>query len=173
MKEEDLVRLKRVQKVFNEKKVSGRKFAGSIGLQPGSGAKLLGGITKLTKTLARSIELEYGYRANWLYYGEEPEKVDPLEKLDPIQRVKLEILDSGGNNPEQKVDFIKTIVDQDLNVTLLVMMLRSRDISKNVKRRGAKAKLLNCLKSNINDANEIYKKLIQDFDGCGASCERG
>jgi hypothetical protein len=169
MKEEDLVRLKRVQKVFNEKKVSGRKFAGSIGLQPGSGAKLLGGITKLTKTLARSIELEYGYRANWLYYGEEPEKVDPLEKLDPIQRVKLEILDSGGNNPEQKVDFIKTMVDQDLNVTLLVMMLRSRDISKNVKRRGAKAKLLNLLKSNINDANEIYKKLIQDFDRCGAN----
>ena len=169
MKEEDLVRLKRVQKVFNEKKVSGRKFAGSIGLQPGSGAKLLGGITKLTKTLARSIELEYGYRANWLYYGEEPEKVDPLEKLDPIQRVKLEILDSGGNNPEQKVDFIKTMVDQDLNVTLLVMMLRSRDISKNVKRRGAKAKLLNRLKSNINDANEIYKKLIQDFDRCGAN----
>ena len=169
MKEEDLVRLKRVQKVFNEKKVSGRKFAGSIGLQPGSGAKLLGGITKLTKTLARSIELEYGYRANWLYYGEEPEKVDPLEKLDPIQRVKLEILDSGGNNPEQKVDFIKTMVDQDLNVTLLVMMLRSRDISKNVERRGAKAKLLNRLKININDANEIYKKLIQDFDGCGAN----
>jgi hypothetical protein len=169
MKQEDKERLKRVQKVFNEKKVSGRKFAGSIGLQPGSGAKLLGGITKLTKTLARSIELEYGYRANWLYYGEEPEKVDPLEKLDPIQRVKLEILDSGGNNPEQKVDFIKTMVDQDLNVTLLVMMLRSRDISKNVKRRGAKAKLLNLLKSNINDANEIYKKLIQDFDRCGAN----
>ena len=70
MNQEDKERLKRVHKVFMEEEVSGRKFAGSIGLQPGSGAKLLGGVTKLTKTLARSIELEYGYRANWLYYGE-------------------------------------------------------------------------------------------------------
>ena len=167
MKEEDLVRLKRVQKVFNEKKVSGRKFAGSIGLQPGSGAKLLGGITKLTKTLARSIELEYGYRANWLYYGEEPEKVDPLEKLDPIQRIQLDILKQGGVAPELKAESLKMMVSNQAHGVLLGMMMISLRHSRNIQDSVVPKNVLDKYEKNRIKANELLNKFDIAFEeGC-------
>ena len=167
MKQEDKERLKRVQKVFNEKKVSGRKFAGSIGLQPGSGAKLLGGITKLTKTLARSIELEYGYRANWLYYGEEPEKVDPLEKLDPIQRIQLDILNQDGVAPELKAESLKVMVLNQAHGVLLGMMMISLRHSRNIQNRGAPKKILDKYEQNRIKANELLNKFDIAFEeGC-------
>ena len=167
MKQEDKERLKRVQKVFNEKKVSGRKFAGSIGLQPGSGAKLLGGITKLTKTLARSIELEYGYRANWLYYGEEPEKVDPLEKLDPIQRIQLDILNQDGVAPELKAESLKMMVLNQAHGVLLGMMMISFRHSINIQTRGAPNKILDKYEQNRIKANELLNKFDIAFkEGC-------
>ena len=167
MKKEDLVRLKRVQKVFNEKKVSGRKFAGSIGLQPGSGAKLLGGITKLTKTLARSIELEYGYRANWLYYGEEPEKVDPLEKLDPIQRIQLDILNQDGVAPELKAESLKVMVLNQAHGVLLGMMMISLRHSRNIQNSGVPKNILDKYEQNRIKANKLLNKFDIDLEeGC-------
>ena len=167
MKQEDKERLKRVQKVFNEKKVSGRKFAGSIGLQPGSGAKLLGGITKLTKTLARSIELEYGYRANWLYYGEEPEKVDPLEKLDPIQRIQLDILKQGGVAPELKAESLKMMVSNQAHGVLLGMMMISLRHSRNIQDSVVPKNVLDKYEKNRIKANELLNKFDIAFEeGC-------
>ena len=167
MKQEDKERLKRVQKVFNEKKVSGRKFAGSIGLQPGSGAKLLGGITKLTKTLARSIELEYGYRANWLYYGEEPEKVDPLEKLDPIQRIQLDILNQDGVAPELKAESLKVMVLNQAHGVLLGMMMISLRHSRNIQNSGVPKNILDKYEQNRIKANKLLNKFDIDLEeGC-------
>jgi hypothetical protein len=64
--------IERLQIVAAETKLSGRQFAVSIGLQPSSGGKIFSRDTKLTQTVANSIELVHGYSANWLLKGELP-----------------------------------------------------------------------------------------------------
>ncbi len=86
--------LERLQILVDEKKLSGRQFAISIGLQPSSGGKILGGITKLSQTLANSIELVHGYSAKWLLTGELP-KYSSSKQLIREQQLLLELMEFG------------------------------------------------------------------------------
>ena len=84
--------LERLHILVDEKKLSGRQFAISIGLQPSSGGKILGGITKLSQTLANSIELVHGYSAKWLLTGELP-KYSSSKQLIREQQLLLELME--------------------------------------------------------------------------------
>ncbi len=84
--------LGRLHILVDEKKLSGRQFAISIGLQPSSGGKILGGITKLSQTLANSIELVHGYSAKWLLTGELP-KYSSSKQLIREQQLLLELME--------------------------------------------------------------------------------
>ena len=86
--------LERLHILVDEKKLSGRQFAISIGLQPSSGGKILGGITKLSQTLANSIELVHGYSAKWLLTGELP-KYSSSKQLLREQQLLLELMEFG------------------------------------------------------------------------------
>jgi len=86
--------LERLHILVDEKKLSGRQFAISIGLQPSSGGKILGGITKLSQTLANSIELVHGYSAKWLLTGELP-KYSSSKQLIHEQQLLLELMEFG------------------------------------------------------------------------------
>ena len=86
--------LERLHILVDEKKLSGRQFAISIGLQPSSGGKILGGITKLSQTLANSIELVHGYSAKWLLTGELP-KYSSSKQLMREQQLLLELMEFG------------------------------------------------------------------------------
>ena len=84
--------LERLHILADEKNLSGRQFAISIGLQPSSGGKILGGITKLSQTLANSIELVHGYSAKWLLTGELP-KYSSSKQLIHEQQLLLELME--------------------------------------------------------------------------------
>ena len=86
--------LERLHILVDEKKLSGRQFAISIGLQPSTGGKILGGITKLSQTLANSIELVHGYSAKWLLTGELP-KYSSSKQLIREQQLLLELMEFG------------------------------------------------------------------------------
>ena len=62
--------LNRLRIVLKESGLSGRKFAEKIGLKAESATRLFNGVTGLTKPLAYSIELHFGFRAKWLLTGE-------------------------------------------------------------------------------------------------------
>jgi len=84
--------LERLHILVDGKKLSGRQFAISIGLQPSTGGKILGGITKLSQTLANSIELVHGYSAKWLLTGELP-KYSSSKQLIHEQQLLLELME--------------------------------------------------------------------------------
>jgi len=56
------------------------------------GGKILGGITKLSQTLANSIELVHGYSAKWLLTGELP-KYSSSKQLIHEQQLLLELME--------------------------------------------------------------------------------
>jgi len=62
--------LNRLRIVLKESGMSGRKFAEKIGLKAESATRLFNGVTGLTKPLAYSIELHFGFRSQWLLTGE-------------------------------------------------------------------------------------------------------
>jgi len=83
--------LERVLEVKETTALSGRKFGKEIGLQPGSATKLLNGVTSLSSPLANSIELKFGYRAEWLLTGELPKKSPAQGSLSTENRALVEL----------------------------------------------------------------------------------
>ena len=106
--------LERLHILVDEKKLSGRQFAISIGLQPSSGGKILGGITKLSQTLANSIELVHGYSAKWLLTGELP-KYSSSKQLIREQQLLLELMEFGWGSFPMLLMVEKHLVDYMLN----------------------------------------------------------
>ena len=106
--------LERLHILVDEKKLSGRQFAISIGLQPSSGGKILGGITKLSQTLANSIELVHGYSAKWLLTGELP-KYSSSKQLIREQQLLLELMEFGWASFPMLLMVEKHLVDYMLN----------------------------------------------------------
>lgn len=102
--------LERLHILVDEKKLSGRQFAISIGLQPSTGGKILGGITKLSKTLANSIELVHGYSAKWLLTGELP-KYSSSKQLLREQQLLLELMEFGWGSFPMLLMVEKHLVD--------------------------------------------------------------
>ena len=68
--------LKRLHIVLKDSGMSGRQFAVKIGLKAESATRLFNGVTGLTKPLAYSIELHFGFGAKWLFTGEESIVID-------------------------------------------------------------------------------------------------
>jgi hypothetical protein len=102
--------LGRLHILVDEKKLSGRQFAISIGLQPSTGGKILGGITKLSQTLANSIELVHGYSAKWLLTGELP-KYSSSKQLIREQQLLLELMEFGWGSFPMLLMVEKHLVD--------------------------------------------------------------
>ena len=102
--------LERLHILVEEKKLSGRQFAISIGLQPSTGGKILGGITKLSQTLANSIELVHGYSAKWLLTGELP-KYSSSKQLIHEQQLLLELMEFGWGSFPMLLMVEKHLVD--------------------------------------------------------------
>ena len=102
--------LERLHILVDEKKLSGRQFAISIGLQPSTGGKILGGITKLSQTLANSIELVHGYSAKWLLTGELP-KYSSSKQLIREQQLLLELMEFGWGSFPMLLMVEKHLVD--------------------------------------------------------------
>ena len=102
--------LERLHILVDEKKLSGRQFAISIGLQPSTGGKILGGITKLSQTLANSIELVHGYSAKWLLTGELP-KYSSSKQLIHEQQLLLELMEFGWGSFPMLLMVEKHLVD--------------------------------------------------------------
>jgi len=93
--------LERLQSVLKQQEgMSGRKFAEAIGLKAESATRLFNGVTGLTKPLANSIELKFGYRAEWLLTGEGNRRVDPRRNLDTEDLAALESLSLHSPNDE-------------------------------------------------------------------------
>ena len=82
---------KRLKTVFNASGKSSRAFSESIGLKPTSFHKVLTGAAGLTIPLANSIELNHGYRAEWLLTGKGLMKVGKHKQLSPVERCILEV----------------------------------------------------------------------------------
>ena len=82
---------KRLKTVFNASGKSSRAFSESIGLKPTSFHKVLTGPAGLTIPLANSIELNHGYRAEWLLTGKGLMKVGKHKQLSPVERCILEV----------------------------------------------------------------------------------
>jgi len=87
-KEEVLERLKTVFESFGK---SSRAFSKSIGLKPTSFHKVLTGTAGLTIPLANSIELNHGFRSEWLLSGNGKMKVNKHNQLSPLERCLLEV----------------------------------------------------------------------------------
>ena len=102
--------LERLHILVEEKKLSGRQFAISIGLQPSTGGKILGGITKLSQTLANSIELVHGYSAKWLLTEELP-KYSSSKQLIHEQQLLLELMEFGWGSFPMLLMVEKHLVD--------------------------------------------------------------
>ena len=102
--------LERLHILVDVKKLSGRQFAISIGLQPSTGGKILGGITKLSQTLANSIELVHGYSAKWLLTGELP-KYSSSKQLIREQQLLLELMEFGWGSFPMLLMVEKHLVD--------------------------------------------------------------
>ncbi|MCH2403446.1 MAG: hypothetical protein MK216_05465, partial [Candidatus Nitrosopelagicus sp.] len=79
-KEEVLERLKTVLESSGK---SSRAFSKSIGLKPTSFHKVLTGTAGLTIPLANSIELNHGFRSEWLLSGNGKMKVNKHNQLSP------------------------------------------------------------------------------------------
>ena len=82
---------KRLKTVVNASGKSSRAFSESIGLKPTSFHKVLTGPAGLTIPLANSIELNHGYRAEWLLTGKGLMKVGKHKQLSPLERCLLEV----------------------------------------------------------------------------------
>ena len=83
--------LGRLKKVFESTGISSRAFSKSIGLKPTSFHKVLTGAAGLTTPLANSIELNHGYRSDWLLSGKGNMKVNKNNHLSPLERCFLEV----------------------------------------------------------------------------------
>jgi len=83
--------LGRLKKVFESTGISSRAFSKSIGLKPTSFHKVLTGAAGLTTPLANSIELNHGYRSDWLLSGKGNMKVNKNNHLSPFERCFLEV----------------------------------------------------------------------------------
>jgi transcriptional regulator with XRE-family HTH domain len=59
----------RIKKIYKNLGMSQRKFSISVGLYPTSLARVVTGETKVSRLLANSIELIYGYSADWIITG--------------------------------------------------------------------------------------------------------
>ena len=83
--------LKRLKTVLESSGKSSRAFSKSIGLKPTSFHKVLTGTAGLTIPLANSIELNHGFRSEWLLSGNGKMKVNKHNQLSPLERCLLEV----------------------------------------------------------------------------------
>ena len=83
--------LERLRTVFESSGKSSRAFSKSIGLKPTSFHKVLTGTAGLTIPLANSIELNHGFRSEWLLSGNGEMKVNKHNHLSPLERCILEV----------------------------------------------------------------------------------
>ena len=83
--------LERLKTVFESSGKSSRAFSKSIGLKPTSFHKVLTGTAGLTIPLANSIELNHGFRSEWLLSGNGKMKVNKHNQLSPLERCLLEV----------------------------------------------------------------------------------
>ena len=83
--------LERLKTVFESSGKSSRAFSKSIGLKPTSFHKVLTGTAGLTIPLANSIELNHGFRSEWLLSGNGKMKVNKHSQLSPLERCLLEV----------------------------------------------------------------------------------
>ena len=88
-----------------ELKMSQRSFAKSIGIAPTGLSGIFRSGVRVTRLMANSIELKYGYRADWILEGKDPKMVDKLARLDPFDKM---VLDSLKGN--QSLEFKKKII---------------------------------------------------------------
>ena len=139
--------LERLHILVDEKKLSGRQFAISIGLQPSSGGKILGGITKLSQTLANSIELVHGYSAKWLLTGELP-KYSSSKQLIHEQQLLLELMEFGWGSFPMLLMVEKHLVDYMLKKDFSYIT----DLMEGIQ----------VLKSGLKDV--LYSQRVQYFD---------
>ena len=139
--------LERLHILVDEKKLSGRQFAISIGLQPSSGGKILGGITKLSQTLANSIELVHGYSAKWLLTGELP-KYSSSKQLIREQQLLLELMEFGWGSFPMLLMVEKHLVDYMLKKDFSYIT----DLMEGIQ----------VLKSGLKDV--LYSQRVQYFD---------
>ncbi len=107
-KEEVLDRLKTVLKSSGK---SSRAFSKSIGLKPTSFHKVLTGTAGLTIPLANSIELNHGFRSEWLLSGNGKMKVNKHSHLSPLERCLLEVSLSS----IQKWDLLEILIIEKIN----------------------------------------------------------
>lgn len=139
--------LERLHILVDEKKLSGRQFAISIGLQPSTGGKILGGITKLSQTLANSIELVHGYSAKWLLTGELP-KYSSSKQLIREQQLLLELMEFGWGSFPMLLMVEKHLVDYMLKRDFSYIT----DLMEGIQ----------VLKSGLKDV--LYSQRVQYFD---------
>ena len=107
-KEEILERLKTVLESSGK---SSRAFSKSIGLKPTSFHKVLTGTAGLTIPLANSIELNHGFRSEWLLSGNGKMKVNKHNQLSPLERCLLEVSLSS----IQKWDLLEILIIEKIN----------------------------------------------------------
>ena len=60
----------RIRQTYEELELSQRRFAVTIGLTPSGLSAVMVGRNNVSPTLANSIELKHGYRAEWILTGE-------------------------------------------------------------------------------------------------------
>ena len=100
---EDPNRNDRVASIHSESGLSVIKFGGKLGLSPSMLSRVLNKKKKVTENIANRIEKAFGYRAEWILYNEEPQKVDPFQGLSLMDKIKLEILN---DVPEETLELM-------------------------------------------------------------------
>ena len=107
-KEEILERLKTVLESSGK---SSRAFSKSIGLKPTSFHKVLTGTAGLTIPLANSIELNHGFRSEWLLSGNGNMKVNKHNQLSPLERCLIEV----SHSSKQKWYLLEILIIEKIN----------------------------------------------------------
>lgn len=114
----------RLRQVLKEENESGRVFSKSIGLSPTSFHKVLTGTAALTPSLANSIELVYGYRAQWLLRGEGMRKADPREKLNAAEQTILAAFRDPRVGIESRINAMEEVIVSRLRGDVSMGLLR-------------------------------------------------
>ena len=151
--------LKRLKTVFESSGKSSRAFSKSIGLKPTSFHKVLTGTAGLTIPLANSIELNHGFRSEWLLSGNGKMKVNKYNKLSPLERCLLEVSLSN----IQKWHLLEILIIEKINKKISDQFWGNLRNESNLKSGDERRK--NAY-NNLDQITKVFRELREEEKAC-------
>ena len=151
--------LGRLKKVFESTGISSRAFSKSIGLKPTSFHKVLTGAAGLTTPLANSIELNHGYRSDWLLSGKGNMKVNKNNHLSPLERCFLEV----SRSSIQKWHLLEILIIEKITNKISAQFWGNLRNESNLESGDERRKIAY---KNLEKISELFRELREEEKAC-------